>query len=71
MKLAAIILMLLMSGGLPAEEFAAHGGPQTDWYSRGIVRQQTIKGMTARQKRKQYQMRKRRKPPATTHRRKH
>lgn len=71
MKVATIVLVLFISGALSAEGFAAPGRPQTDWYSRGIVRHQTIKLMTARQKRKQYLQRKRRKPPATTHRRKH
>ena len=71
MKVASIALVLFMSGGLPTEEFAAPGRPQTDWYSRSIIRHQTIKLMNARQKRKQYQSRKRRKPYATTHSRKH
>jgi len=68
MKSTAIALVLLMSAALSGETLEALGREQTDWYSRGIIRQQTINVMTAQQKRKQYQRKKKRKPHATPHR---
>ena len=70
MKFAAIALMLFMSLVIPGELFEA-SAEQTDWYSRGIVRQQTINVMTARQKRQQYLKRKKRKARTKPHRHKH
>lgn len=61
MKLVAIALVLFFGAALSGEGFEALGNAQTDWYSRGIVRQQTIRVGTARQKRKQYLKRKKRK----------
>jgi hypothetical protein len=62
MRVVAIALVLLMSAALSGE---ALGRAQTDWYSRGIIRQQTINGMT---KKKQSPRRKKRKAHATSHR---
>jgi len=59
MKSTAIALTLFVSLLVPAEGFEASGSPQTDWYSRGIVRQQTIK-LTTKQKKQQKAKRKRR-----------
>ena len=65
MRFAAIALVLLMSAALSGESTQALGRAQTDWYSRGIIRQQTINGMT---KKKQSPRRKKRKAHATPHR---
>ena len=74
MKLAAIALTVIISAPLPA---AALAGGQTDWYSRGIIRQQTI-NLNPPQKKKQKRVKKKKpkaqstrdrtgaKPPATT-----
>jgi hypothetical protein len=57
MKFAVIAMGLLISVAVPEVGFAAR--EQTDWYSRGIIRQQTIR-LTARKKRQQYLQRKKR-----------
>lgn len=58
MKFAAMILMLLTSAAVFG---AASTETQTDWYGRGIIRQQTIGvGRTSRQKRRQHEARQRR-----------
>ena len=62
MRLVAIALVLLMSAALSGERSQVLGRVQTDWYSRGIIRHQTINGMT---KKKQSPRRKRRKAHAT------
>ena len=66
MKLTATALVLL-SLALPEVGFAAASREQTDWYSRGIIRQQTIK-LTARKKRQQYLKRKKRRAHTVRHR---
>jgi hypothetical protein len=68
MKCWAIALVLLMSAALSGEVFETQGRAQTDWYSRGIIRQQTINGMTPKQKNRKYRNRKKRKAHSTTHR---
>ena len=70
MRLAAIALMLFMSAAVPGERFEALGRHQTDWYSRGIIRGQTINVMSAHQKRKQYLKRKKRQARTIPHRHK-
>ena len=52
MKLATATLVLLFSLALPEVGFATTAAGQTDWYSRGIIRHQTIK-LTAKKKRQQ------------------
>ena len=68
MRFAAIALVLFIGPALPGERFEAWGRNQTDWYSRGIVRQQTINVMSARQKKEQYLKRRKRKAHAIRHR---
>jgi len=68
MRLAAIALVLFIGAALAGDRAEALGRAQTDWYSRGIIRQQTINGMTGRHKSKQYRTRKKRKAHATPHR---
>jgi hypothetical protein len=70
MRLGTIALLLLMSAGVPGEGFEALGRHQTDWYSRGIIRGQTINVITAQQKKQQYLKRKKRKARAIPHRHK-
>jgi len=70
MKTAAIALALLMSVVLLGEGFEASGRTQTDWYSRGIIRQQTI-NLNAHQKKQQTIKRKRRKAHPAPRRHKH
>ena len=70
LKVPAIALMLFMSAVVPLEGVEALSREQTDWYSRGIVRQQTINGMTARPKKQQQPKRKKRKAHRTSHRHK-
>lgn len=67
MKFAATALVLLFSLALPEAGFAASAREQTDWYSRGIIRQQTIK-LTARKKKQQYLKRKKRRAHTVRHR---
>jgi hypothetical protein len=52
--------MLFVGSAVAGGEFSASALPQGDWYSRGIVRGQTIKVIAARQKRQQYHQRKHR-----------
>lgn len=59
MKFALIAMGLLISLALPEVGLAATAREQTDWYSRGIIRQQTIK-LTSRKKRQQNLRKKRR-----------
>ena len=68
MKLAATALVLLFSLALPEVRFAATAREQTDWYSRGIIRHQTIKMTTARKKRQQYLKKKKRRAHTVRHR---
>jgi hypothetical protein len=68
MKLAATALVLLFSLALPEAGFATTTGEQTDWYSRGIIRHQTIKMKTAQKKRQQYLKRKKRRAHTVRHR---
>lgn len=68
MKLAATALVLLFIPGLPEGGNAATAREQTDWYSRGIIRQQTIKTTTARKKRKPSSKKKKRRAHSTRHR---
>lgn len=66
MKVVAIALVLLIGAALAGERAEALGRVQTtDWYSRGIIRQQTINGMVGRHKSKHYRTRKKRKAHAT------
>lgn len=57
LRFAAIFLILLTGAGAG---LAATPEPQTDWYGRGIIRQQTIGVGTARQKRRHHEARQRR-----------
>jgi hypothetical protein len=68
MKLAATALVLLFSLGLPEGAYAATAREQTDWYSRGIIRQQTIRTKTTRKKQPQHSKRKKRQAHTTPHR---
>jgi hypothetical protein len=70
-RLSAIVLVLLMSPIIPTERFESLGRDQTDWYSRGIIRGQTIRLTTTRQKRQQYLKRRKRKVHASSHRHPH
>jgi ribosomal protein S30 len=67
MKFALIAMGLLISLALPEVGFAAPAREQTDWYSRGIIRQQTIK-LSARKKKQQYLRRKKRRAHTVRHR---
>ena len=70
LKPAAIALVLFMSAAFPEQRVEAFEH-QTDWYSRGIVRRQTINVMTAQQKRQKHSKRKKRKANGIPHRQKH
>ena len=67
MKFAAIVLVLFTSLTLLGEGSEALGRAQTDWYSRGIIRQQTINA-TTHQKKQKAQKKKQRKARTTRHR---
>lgn len=58
LRFAAMFLILLTGAG--GASLAATPEPQTDWYGRGIIRQQTIGVRNTRQKRRHHDARQKR-----------